>query len=90
MRVIITNRNHFLNCGMQATEQDHSYVVIWTLRLKVTDQKRHRVKNADITIFDKNQSKVLKQKTDELGNMKLELLEYSVKGKQKTYASLIL
>ena len=87
MHIIIMNRKHFLNCGLQATEQDHSYVVIWTLQLKVTDQKGYPVKNADITIFDKNQSKVLLNKTEELGNMKTELLECAIKGKLKTYAS---
>jgi hypothetical protein len=28
-----------------------------------------------------------RKKTDELGNIKIELSEYAVKGKQKTYAS---
>jgi len=73
--------------GVQATEQDHSYSVTWTLQLKVTDQKGVPVKSADVTIFDKNQSKVYQEKTDELGSMKFELLEYAAKGKQKTYAS---
>ena len=69
MHIIIMNRKHFLNCGLQAREQDHSYVVFWRLRLMVTDQKGYPIKNADITIFDKNQSKVLQNKTDGLGNL---------------------
>ncbi|HZJ59496.1 MAG TPA: hypothetical protein VFD24_04445, partial [Chitinophagaceae bacterium] len=64
-----------------------SYSVTWTLQLKVTDQKGVPVKSADVTIFDKNQSKVYQEKTDELGSLKFELLEYAAKGKQKTYAS---
>ena len=73
MNIIIINGKPFLNCGLQA-EQDHSYVVFWSLRLKVTDQKGYPVKNADITIFDKNQSKVLQNKTDELGNLTKSLI----------------
>lgn len=73
--------------GLHATDQDHSYSVKWTLQLKVADQKGNPIKNADITILDKNQSKILQKKTDELGNIKTELLEYSVKGKEKTYSS---
>jgi uncharacterized protein YfaS (alpha-2-macroglobulin family) len=72
---------------LQSTNQDHSYSVNCTLLLKVADQKGNPVKNADITILDKNQSKILQKKTDEKGNIKTELLEYSVKGKEKTYSS---
>ena len=82
-----SNEIHGADFGLQATDQDHSYSVIWALKLKVTDQRGYPVKSEDITIFDKNQSKVRQKKTDELGNMKIELLEYAVKGKQKTYAS---
>jgi hypothetical protein len=73
--------------GLQATDQDHSYSVNWTLKLKVADQKGNPVRNADITILDRNQLKILQKKTDEQGNMKTELLEYFVKGKEKTYSS---
>ncbi|MEP7109602.1 MAG: hypothetical protein ABI760_16530 [Ferruginibacter sp.] len=73
--------------GIQATDQDHSYSVIWTLQLKVSDQKGNPVGNADITILDKNHSKILQKKTDEWGKIKTELLEYSVRGKEKTYSA---
>ena len=73
--------------GLQATDQDHSYSVSWTLQLKVSGPNGHPVKNANITIFDKNQSKILQAKTDDQGNIKTELLEYAVKGKEKTYSS---
>ena len=56
----------------------------WPPRL---GSRRVPVKSADVTIFDKNQSKVYQEKTDELGSLKFELLEYAAKGKQKTYAS---
>jgi len=73
--------------GLQATDQDHSYSVKWTLQIKVSSPNGHPVKNADITIFDKNQSKILQAKTDDQGNIETELLEYSVKGKEKSYSS---
>ena len=73
--------------GLEATDQDHSYSVNWTLQLKVSDKKGKPVKDAEITILDKNQSKILQEKTDEGGNLKTELLEYSVKGKEKTYSA---
>ncbi len=82
-----SNEIHGAVFGLQVTDQDHSYSVIWTLQLNVLDRRGKPVKNADITIFDKNKTKVLQQKTDELGKLKSELLEYAVKGKLKTYAS---
>ena len=38
------------------------FSVIWILQLKVTDQKGYAVKSEDISIFDKNQLKVLQKK----------------------------
>jgi len=82
-----SNEIHGAVFGLQATAQDHSYSVIWTLQLKVVDQKGQPVKNADISIFDKDQTRVLQKKTDERGKVNSELIEYAVKGKLKTYAS---
>jgi hypothetical protein len=82
-----SNDIHGSDFGIDATDQDHTYSVNWTLKLKVSDKKGKPVKDAEVTILDKNQSKVLQKKTDEHGNLKTELLEYSAKGKEKTYSS---
>ena len=52
---------------LQVTDQDHSYTVYWTLQVKVTDKKGAPVKNAEVTVRDKNGSVVLQSKTDEYG-----------------------
>jgi hypothetical protein len=75
------------NFDIDITDGDHSYSVKWTLQLKVSDKRGNPVKNAEVTILDRNQSKILQQKTDDHGNLKKELLQYTVKGKEKTYSS---
>ena len=72
---------------LQVTDQNHSYSVYWTLQVKVTDKKGTSVKNAEVTVRDKNGSVVLQTKTDEYGKLKTELPEYSVNGKEKNYSS---
>jgi hypothetical protein len=73
--------------GLQSTEEDHSYTVNWTLKLLVSDKNGKPVNNTDVKILDRNNKQVLEEKTDEHGNVKTELLEYSVNGKEKSYAS---
>jgi len=75
---------------LQVTDQDHSYGVYWTLRVKVTGKKKAPVKNAEVTIRDKNGLVVLQARTDQYGKLKAELPEYAVKGGKKTIHRLIL
>ena len=75
------------NFDVQATEQNHSYSVYWTLHVKVTDAKSNPVKNAEVTIHDKNNAVVLQTKTDEYGKLQTELPEYVVNGKEKNNSS---
>ncbi len=72
---------------LQATDQDHSYSVYWTLTVKIADEKRSPVKNAEVTIRDKGNAIVLQAKTDESGKLQTELPEYAVNGKEKNYSS---
>ena len=72
---------------MQVTDQNHSYTVYWTLRCKVSDKKGRAVKNAEVIVQDKNDSVVLKTRTDVHGKMQTELPEYSVNGKEINYSS---
>jgi hypothetical protein len=73
--------------GLNVTDQDHSYAVYWTLKIKVNDNKGIPLKNADITIFDKSNAIVLKSKTEENGKLTIELPEYAVDGKNKKVSS---
>ncbi|MEP7107568.1 MAG: hypothetical protein ABI760_06285 [Ferruginibacter sp.] len=72
---------------IEATDQDHSYSVYWTLNVKVIDGKRRPVKNAEVIIHDKSNAVVLQTKTDENGKLLKELPEYAVNGKEKNYSS---
>ena len=72
---------------LQATDQDHSYSVSWTLTVKIADGKRSPVKNAEVTIRDKGNTIVLQAKADENGKLKTELPEYAVNGKEQNYSS---
>ncbi|MBS1610609.1 MAG: carboxypeptidase regulatory-like domain-containing protein [Bacteroidetes bacterium] len=72
---------------VDASNQDHSYTVYWTLTVKVTDANRNAVKNADITIRDKNNNVVLQTKTDANGHLQTELREYEVNGKERKFSS---
>lgn len=72
---------------IEATDQDHTYSVYWTLSIKVADEKGKPGKNADITILDKNNVIVLQTKTDEYGKLQTELQEYAVTGKEKKFLS---
>jgi len=73
--------------GIEATDQDHSYSVYWTLHLKVTDAKGSPQKNAQVIILDKANVVALQTKTDENGKLQTELLEYAVDGKEKKFLS---
>jgi hypothetical protein len=73
--------------GLQSTDQAHSYKVSWTLNLAVQNKNGKAVGNKEIIILDKNNKKVMEAKTDDHGRLSTELLEYSVDGKEKSYAS---
>jgi uncharacterized protein YfaS (alpha-2-macroglobulin family) len=72
---------------IDATDQDHAYSVYWTLNLEVTDDQGRPMKNTDVTVTDKNGKIVLKTKTDDNGEIKKELQEYSVNGQEKDASS---
>ena len=72
---------------LQATDQDHSYSVYWTLNVQIADAKGTPVKNAEISIRDRGNAIVLRSKTDENGKLQTELPEYAVNGKERNYSS---
>ncbi|MEO8764343.1 MAG: hypothetical protein ABI416_08650 [Ginsengibacter sp.] len=75
------------NFEIQATDQDHSYKVYWTLLVKVTDAKNAPAKNTEVIIRDKSNAIVLQIKTDENGRLQTELPEYEVDGKKTNFIS---
>jgi hypothetical protein len=69
--------------SLSVTDQDHSYSVYWTLNVKVMDAKNLPVRNADITILNRNNEIAFRSKTNELGKIAAELPEYSAEGNTK-------
>lgn len=67
---------------VEATDQEHSYAVYWTLEAMVKDKKGSPVKDADIVILDKNKTPVFQGKADGNGRLSTELLASSVNGKE--------
>jgi hypothetical protein len=68
---------------IDATDQDHKYSVYWTLKVKVADANGIPVTKTDLTINDKSGSLALQTKTDDKGEIVIELPEYHVNGKEK-------
>jgi hypothetical protein len=73
--------------SIDATNQPHSYSVLWKLTVQVTDKKGNPVENATIRVLDKEglESGVLKTLTD--GSVNTELMEYYYKEGSKYYKS---
>ena len=69
------------------TDQHHSYSVYWTLNVRVLNKKGEAVKDAEIQILNKNGKEVISRKADKTGFLSVELLEYSVDGKEKAFLS---
>jgi hypothetical protein len=72
---------------IDATDQDHSYSVYWTLKVMVKDVNNIPVKNTEVSIHDKSGSVVLQTKTDSKGELTTELRQYLVTGKERNLAS---
>ena len=72
---------------MSVTDQDHSYSIFWTLKIKLADSTGSPSKNTDVTIRDRNNAIVLNTKTDNNGMISVELPQYSVYGKEKKISS---
>jgi hypothetical protein len=82
-----SNEFEGLDFGIDATKQNHSYSVYWTMAVNVTDKKGKEVSGAKVTILNKNKEEVLSQMTNSSGSVKIELPEYSIDGELITYLS---
>ncbi|MEA2064209.1 MAG: hypothetical protein U9P14_10955 [Gemmatimonadota bacterium] len=81
--------NVFQGCSfdLDITDQDHSYSVYWTLEVRATDAAGNPIPDAEVWIFDRNGSEVLRQRADVRGSLSVELLEYVIEGRDKKMLS---
>jgi len=73
--------------GIDATAQDHSYAVYWTLEVHVTDRNGKSVAGKEIRILDKSGREVFRQLTAKDGTVICELPEYSLVSGEKSFSS---
>jgi hypothetical protein len=72
---------------IDATDQDHSYSVYWTLTVNVVDQDGNPVNGAEVQVLDKDGKEMLSRKTTETGIISEELMEYDFRDYKKTFKS---
>lgn len=73
--------------GIDKTEQEHTYSVLWTLTVKVTDKRGNLLEGANVKVIDSKGIEVTNTKTDKSGIIEKELVEYAVEGKSVTSSS---
>jgi hypothetical protein len=69
--------------GIDITGQDHRYEVYWTLKIKTTDARGNPVRNLTLSIYDADDQLVFEGKTNALGEIQTELLDYIFEDGQK-------
>jgi hypothetical protein len=76
-----------LKFGVDATDQHHSYAVYWTLLIRAKDKSGNIAGDRKVEIFDRNNKRIMSDKTDIHGLLKVELPEYHLQGSVKTELS---
>ncbi|HPM17887.1 MAG: hypothetical protein GT598_06140 [Bacteroidales bacterium] len=71
--------------GIDATDQDHSFTVYWTLNAVLMDKPGRPGKNRDVTIFDNTGKIAVQGKTNNQGKFSAELPEYQANGKDRIF-----
>lgn len=82
-----SNKTEGQKFQLEVTDQEHSYSVYWTLKIRIFDSKGMPAKNTDVLIRDKNDMVILHTKTDESGKLNAELPQYKVDGKNTKVSS---
>ena len=72
---------------IDATGQDHSYKVYWSLEIHVNDKMGNPAVGKEVRILDKNGEEVFRQVTGQEGNIHHDLPEYSFGSGAKTFSS---
>ena len=73
--------------GVDATGQEHSYSVYWTLEIQVEDKKGNPVAEKKVRILDQKGTEVYNQLTDRSGVVVCELPEYSLISSEMVFSS---
>jgi hypothetical protein len=72
---------------IDATGQDHSYQVYWSLEIHVNDKKGNPAVGEEVRILDKDGEEVFRQVTGQEGTIHHDLPEYSFISGEKTFSS---
>lgn len=72
---------------IDASAQDHSYAVYWTLEVFVRDKKGKLVAGEEVRILDENGAEVFSETTGEEGSIICELPEYSLASAERLSSS---
>ena len=73
--------------GIDRTELEHTYSVLWTLKITVTDKSGNPFEGADVKVVDSKGIEIFNIKTDKGGVIEKELIEYAVESKSVTTSS---
>ncbi len=82
-----SNRIEGADFEIDATGQDHSYEVYWTLEIHVSDKKGSPLAGNEVRILNKNGEEVFKQVTGQDGTIDHELPEYLFLSGEMTFSS---
>ncbi|MBN2289628.1 MAG: hypothetical protein JXQ83_09880 [Candidatus Glassbacteria bacterium] len=69
--------------AVEATGQDHSYSVFWTLTVEVLDRAGNPLADEQVVVTDNAGSEVATGKTDGAGEFAAELIEYQAAGSER-------
>jgi hypothetical protein len=73
--------------AIDATSQNHSYSVNWTLEINIKSKSGREINDTEVVITDRNGREVKRMLTDKKGYLSINLQEYSVKDYNKTMLS---
>lgn len=73
--------------SIQATRQNHTYAVYWTLTVKVEDNQGSPIAGTLVSVSDKTGKEVASQTTDAQGMVAMELPQYSHQGTTEEFAT---
>ncbi|MDY0099102.1 MAG: hypothetical protein RBR81_07855 [Bacteroidales bacterium] len=73
--------------AIDATNQNHSYSVFWTLTINLRDKKNMPVAGAELLITDRSGKEVFRKESSKDGTLLIELPEFMADGQLITYHS---
>jgi hypothetical protein len=89
-RGILFRSNEFrgIEFGIEATDQNHSYSVYWTLNINLHSKTgKIAENNINIIVEDRNGRKVAEKRSGKKGSFSFELPEYEIDGENETWHS---